>query len=71
MRHYSGKRIVELASQSDRNGYRQVTALLRNEGWVFNHKHVQRIWREEWLKETPKNSQNVVHYGSMMVLLLD
>jgi len=27
-------RIIELASQYGRYGYRRVTALLRNEGWI-------------------------------------
>ena len=42
--------IVELASQYGRYGYRQVTGLLRNEGWRVNHKRVERIWRHEGLK---------------------
>lgn len=41
------QRIIELANQYGRYGYRRVTALLRNEGWIVNHKRVQRIWREE------------------------
>ena len=44
------QRIIELASQYGRYGYRWITALLRNEGWIVNHKRVQRIWREEGLK---------------------
>ena len=43
-------RIVELASQYGRYGYRRITALLRNEGWRVNHKRVERIWRREGLK---------------------
>lgn len=44
------ERIVELASQYGRYGYRRVTALLRNDGWIVNPKRVQRIWRKEGLK---------------------
>jgi transposase InsO family protein len=39
------KRIVELASEYGRYGYRRVTALLRREGWTVNHKRVERLWR--------------------------
>jgi putative transposase len=48
------KRIVELASNYDRDGYRRVTALLRYEGWAVNHKRVERLWRQEGLKVPPK-----------------
>ncbi len=44
------KRIVELATQFGRYGYRRITALLRREGWKVNHKRVQRLWRREGLK---------------------
>ena len=43
-------RIVALASEYGRYGYRRVTALLRREGWRVNHKRVERIWRQEGLK---------------------
>ena len=36
------KRIIELASLYRRYGYRRVTALLRNEGWIVNHKRAKR-----------------------------
>ena len=38
------KRTVELASQYGRYGYRRVAALLRAEGFVVNHKRVERLW---------------------------
>ena len=47
-------RIIALASEYGRYGYRRVTALLRNEGWKVNHKRVERIWRQEGLKVPPK-----------------
>jgi transposase InsO family protein len=43
-------RIVELAKQYGRYGYRRITALLRREGWRVNAKRVERIWRQEGLK---------------------
>ena len=44
------KRIVWMASEYGRYGYRRITALLRAEGWWVNHKRVERIWRQEGLK---------------------
>jgi putative transposase len=44
------KRIIEVATEYGRYGYRRVTALLRGEGWPVNHKRVERIWRQEGLK---------------------
>jgi len=35
-------RIIELATQFGRYGYRRITALLRREGWKVNHKRVER-----------------------------
>jgi len=43
-------RMVELATQFGRYGYRRVTALLRAEGWHVNAKRVERLWRREGLK---------------------
>ncbi len=51
------KRIVELASQYGRYGYRRVTAMLRREGWEVNHKRVERLWRREGLKVPRKQSR--------------
>ncbi len=47
-------RVVELACQFGRYGYRRITALLRREGWLVNHKRVERIWRREGLKVPQK-----------------
>ena len=54
--------IVKLASDYGRYGYRRVTALLRNEGWIVNHKRVQRIWRQQGSKFL-RNSRNEAVYG--------
>jgi len=43
-------RIISLACEYGRYGYRRVTALLRNEGWRVNHKRVERLWRLDGLK---------------------
>ena len=39
--------IIELARQYGRYGYRKVTALLRDAGWLVNAKRVERIWKRE------------------------
>jgi putative transposase len=36
------------------DGYRRITALLRGDGWLVNHKRVERIWRREGLKVPQK-----------------
>jgi len=64
-------RIIELASQYGRYGYRRVTALLRNEGWIVNHKRVERIWRREGLKvpqKQPKRGRLWLNDGSVVRL---
>ena len=48
------ERIISLAKEYGRYGYRRITALLRNEGWQVNDKRVERIWREEGLKVPQK-----------------
>ena len=39
--------IIRLAGEYGRYGYHRITAMLRAEGWVVNHKRVERIWRRE------------------------
>jgi putative transposase len=60
-------RIVELAREYGRYGYRRITAMLRREGWPVNHKKVERIWREEGLKvprRQPKRGRLWLNDGS-------
>jgi len=60
-------RIVALASDYGRYGYRRVTALLRREGWHVNHKRVERIWRREGLRvpqKQPKRARIWLNDGS-------
>ena len=47
-------RVIELATQYGRYGYRRITAMLKQEGWKVNHKRVERIWRNEGLKVPQK-----------------
>ena len=42
--------IIKLATKYGRYGYKRITALLRVQGWLVNHKRVERIWRQEGLK---------------------
>jgi putative transposase len=43
-------RMLGLAREHPRYGYRRITALLRREGWSVNRKRVHRLWRREGLK---------------------
>ena len=65
------KRMVELASEYGCYGYRRVTAMMRNEGWIVNHKRVERLWRREGLKVPQKQpikkslvAQRWLHHSS-------
>ena len=60
-------RIIELAREYGRYGYRRITALLRREGWHVNAKRVERIWRQERLKvpkKQPKRGRLLLGDGS-------
>lgn len=64
-------RIVELASQFGRYGYRRITGLLRLDGWQVNHKRVERIWRKAGLrvpKKQPKRGRLWLNDGSCVRL---
>lgn len=64
-------RIVSLACQYGRYGYRRVMVLLKNEGWRVNHKRVERLWRQEALKvprRQPKRSRLWLNDGSCIRL---
>ena len=49
-------RIIELATNYGRYGYRRITAMLKLE-YPINHKRVERIWRKEGLKVPRKQSK--------------
>ena len=66
--------IIELARQYGRYGYRRITALLRQSGWLVNHKRVERIWRREGLKvpsKQPKRKRIWLNDGSCIRLRAD
>ncbi len=63
--------VVRLAGRFGRYGYRQITNLLRIEGWRVNHKRVERIWRSEGLKvpkRQPKRGRLWLNDGSCIRL---
>ncbi len=63
--------IVRLASTYGRYGYRRITALLRTEGWVVNHKRVERIWTEEGLRVPAKQPKRGRLYLNKVTSLLE
>ena len=63
--------LIRLAKQYGRYGYRKITKLLRLEGWVVNHKKVERLWREEGL-QLPKRHmkrKRLYHKDSSIIRL--
>ena len=65
------RRMVALATEYGRYGYRRVTALLRAEGFGVNHKRVERLWRREGLKvpaKQPKRRRVWLNDGSCVRL---
>jgi hypothetical protein len=61
------KRVIELATEYGRYGYRQVTNLLNQEGWEVGPDRVYSIWRREGLKvpqKMPKRSRLWLADGS-------
>ncbi len=53
------KRLLELAAERPRFGYRRLHVLLRREGILVNHKKVQRLYREESLSIRRKKRKRV------------
>jgi putative transposase len=63
--------IIALATRYGRYGYRRITALLRDVGWVVNRKRVERLWRREGLKvpaRQPKRGRLWLNDGSCIRL---
>ena len=63
--------VIELAKTYGRYGYRRITALLHEAGWIVNVKRVQRIWRREGLKvpqKQPKRARLWLNDGSCVRL---
>lgn len=64
-------RMVDLATQYGRYGYRRITAMLRAESWHVNHKRIERLWRREGLKvpsKQPKRGRLWLNDGSCVRL---
>ena len=53
------ERLVTLAGERRRFGYRMLHALLRREGWPVNHKRVERLYRQERLKLRRRTKKRV------------
>ena len=65
------RRIIELASEYGRYGYRRIMALLWREGWQVGKDQMERIWREEGLKvpqKQPKRGRLWLNDGSCIRL---
>jgi len=65
------RRMIELAKQYGRYGYRRITALLQSEGFRVNHKRIERLWRLEGLKvpqKQPKRKRLWLNDGSCVRL---
>src|SRR5215217_1208942 len=63
--------LIELARTYGRYGYRKISALLRDAGWLVNDKRVERIWRREGLKvpaRQPKRGRLWLSDGSCIRL---
>jgi transposase InsO family protein len=64
-------RLIALASEYGRYGYRRITAMLGQEGWKVNHKRIERLWRREGLKvpaKQPKRRRLWLNDGSCVRL---
>jgi len=64
-------RMVKLASDYGRYGYRRITAFLQEEGFRVNHKRIERLWRREGLKvpqKQPKRRRLWLNDGSCIRL---
>ena len=65
------QRIIELACVYGRYGTPRITAMIRREGPIVNHKRVERIWRSEGLKvpkKQPKRGRLWLNDGSCIRL---
>lgn len=64
-------RVIELAKEYGRYGYRTITSLLNQEGWSVGKDRVYSIWREEGLKvpeKQPKRARLWLADGSCIRL---
>jgi len=66
------KRMLQIAEQYPRYGYRRVHAILRREGWRVNEKRVHRLWQQERLqvslRRKPRRRQRRRHSPAVQKL---
>jgi len=62
-------RLLELAAERPRFGYRRLHILLVREGWEVNHKRIQRMYREEKLAVRRKRRKRVAQTARQPKLL--
>ena len=60
-----GAKLHAIAQEDPTAGYRTAWAYLRHEGWVVNHKRVQRVWKEEGLTQPVKKGRKRRKGGSV------
>lgn len=51
-------RMIELAAEHPKWGYRMIHGLLVEEGWPVNKKRIERLWRENGLQLPPRKAKN-------------
>lgn len=56
-------RLLQIAQEHPRYGYRRAWAILRDEGWAVNKKRVHRLWREAGL-QVPQRARKRRRVGS-------
>ncbi len=63
------QRLVELAGQRRRFGYRRLHVLVRREGWAINHKRTWRIYREAKLHVQRRRKRGVAMVERQQLIL--
>lgn len=64
------RRLRHFARRHPRLGWRKAYAVLRREGFVVNHKKIQRLWREEGLRRPPPRKNKKRRPGNSDGILL-
>ena len=65
------ERMLELAAERPRFGYRRLHILLVREGWAINHKRIQRMYREERLAVRRKKRKRVAQTARQPKVMLE
>ena len=58
-------KLHKIAADDPTAGYRTAWAYLRHDGWLVNHKRVQRVWKEEGLRQPVKKGRKRAKGGSV------